>query len=164
MENEQIFIKINQIKKTCSFTGHRELQEDFSLKELKKQIKRLIEEGVEIFYNGMARGFDLISAKVVLAFRRKYKQIKLIACIPCFEQEKGYTDKEKKEYAKILKKVDEKVMVSERYFNGCMQLRDRYMADRADVLVTYCKRKTGGTAYTVNYFKKIKPFHEIIFL
>ena len=74
MENEQIFIKINQIKKTCSFTGHREIQEDFSLKELKKQIKRLIEEGVEIFYNGMARGFDLISAKAVLSFRRKYKQ------------------------------------------------------------------------------------------
>lgn len=164
MENEQIFIKTNESKKTCAFTGHRELQEDFSLKELKKQIKRLIEEGVEIFYNGMARGFDLISAKAVLAFRRKYKHIKLIACIPCFEQERGYTDKEKKEYAKILKKVDEKVMVSERYFNGCMQLRDRYMADRADVLVTYCKRKTGGTAYTVNYFKKIKPFHEIIFL
>ena len=164
MENKQLFIKIEEIRKSCAFTGHREIGEDFSLRSLKKQIKLLIEEGVEIFYNGMARGFDLIAAKAVLSFKNKFPQIKLIACIPCFEQEKGYLAKEKKEYANILKKADEKIMVSKRYFKGCMQLRDRYMADRADVLIAYCKKEYGGTAYTVKYFKNKKPFHEIIFL
>ena len=55
-------------------------------------------------------------------------------------------------------------MLAEHYFRGCMQQRDKYMADRADVLIAYCKKDVGGTAYTVHYFKKKYPFKEILFL
>ena len=60
-------------KKSCAFTGHRQLGEDFSLKKLKKSIKTLIEQGVDTFYNGMAMGFDLAAAEMVLILKKKYK-------------------------------------------------------------------------------------------
>ncbi len=150
--------------KTCAFTGHRKLEEDFSEEELKKVVKCLIEEGVETFYCGMAAGFDLYAAEAVLSYKNKYPNIRLIACIPCENQEKSYVETDKKRYVEILKNVEEKVQLYERYFNGCMLVRNRYMADRADILVAYFKNPTGGTAYTVKYYREKYPLNEIIFL
>ena len=153
-----------KIVKACAFTGHRILEKDFSLNELKKQIKNVVENGVEIFYNGMAQGFDLISAEVVLSMKKKNPQIKLIACVPFYGQERNFSEEDKERYVKILKKADEVVYLSDTYYKGCMLVRDRYMADRGDMIITYCKKQTGGTAYTVKYFQKKYPEKEIIFL
>ena len=79
--------KLNTVK-TCVFTGHRELGDDFSVRRLKKEIKALILQGVDTFLNGMAMGFDLISAEAVLSFKKKFPFIRLIACIPCYHQDK----------------------------------------------------------------------------
>ena len=165
MENVQLGIKTqNEELSSCAFTGHRFLEKDFSQKALKRAIETLIKAGVNTFYNGMAIGFDLISAETVLKFKKKYPFIKLIACIPCYNQERGFSDKDKKRYVAILKKADEKIYVSESYFSGCMQKRDRFMADRADVLLAYLKKETGGTAYTVRYFQKKYPEKEVVFI
>jgi len=43
------------------------------------------------------------------------------------------------------------VTVSPSYTRGCMQLRNRYMVDRADTLIAYVKRDSGGSAYTKRY-------------
>ena len=164
MVNErQLSILQHQIK-TCAFTGHRNLSDDFSVKELDKQIEEVIKKGVEIFYNGMAMGFDLLAAERVLAVKRKFPQIKLIACVPFYGQEKYFSETDKKRYDKILKKADEVVTLSEKYYKGCLHERNRYMAERGDILIAYCKEETGGTAYTVKYFKKNFPEREIIFL
>ena len=164
MVNErQLSILQHQIK-TCAFTGHRNLGDDFSVKELDKQIEEVIKKGVEIFYNGMAMGFDLLAAERVLALKRKFPQIKLIACVPFYGQEKYFSETDKKRYDKILKKADEVMTLSEKYYKGCLHERNRYMAERGDILITYCKEETGGTAYTVKYFKKNFPEREIIFL
>ncbi len=146
------------------FTGHRELGEDFSPRTLKKEIKRLLEKGVRTFYNGYAVGFDTEAIKALLSFKKKYPDIKLVACIPCPEQDKGFSEKQKKEYRTLLEKADEKVVLSSYYTRDCMHKRNRYMAENADIMIAYCKKQTGGTFYTVNYFKKINPGAEIIFL
>ena len=155
--------KQNTIK-TCVFTGHRELDKDFSLRKLKKEIKNLIEKGVDTFLNGVAMGFDLLSAETVLSLKKKYPFIKLVACIPCYNQEKYYTETDKKRYINVLKSADETVYVSENYYKGCMLKRDKYMVERADVMITYLRKSVGGTAFTVNTFQKEKPFSEIIYL
>ena len=163
---QQLRFPTNEEKevKSCAFTGHRELGEDFSLRALKKEIKALIAKGVDTFYNGMAIGFDLAAAEIVIGLKRWNSKLKLIACIPCPNQDKYFSEKDKKRYAKACKKADETVILSDKYTPYCMQARDRYMADRADVLLTYCKKNTGGTAYTVRYFQKTHPENEIIFL
>lgn len=165
MQTKQLTIKTQPLKmNTCAFTGHRVLESDFSARALKKEVENLILKGAETFLNGMAMGFDLIAAETVLKLKKKYPFIKLIACIPCYNQERGFSERDKKRYARILKKADAAELISENYFNGCMQKRDRYMADRADALVAYLKKEKGGTAYTVKYFQKKYPEKEIIFL
>ena len=85
-------------------------------------------------------------------------------CIPCKEQEKYYSEEEKKIYKKLYKKADEILLLSENYTKYCMLKRDEYMADRADVLMAYQKKETGGTAFTVKYFKKKYPLKRCVFL
>ena len=141
-----------------AFTGHRELEADFDEKRLKKVIKTLIKQGARIFYSGMARGFDLIAAEIVAKEKKKNQEIRLIACIPCPKQERAYSDTEKVLYERLLVECDEKVIVSDHYFRGCMQVRNKYMETRADALIAYCHKEEGGSAYTKKLFeKKGKP-------
>ncbi|MBQ8684937.1 MAG: DUF1273 family protein [Clostridia bacterium] len=163
MNGIQTAIEIEKAN-ACAFTGHRSLDEAFSSELLEREIENAILLGVTVFFNGMAAGFDLIAAERTLALKRKYPQIKLIACIPYYGQEKSFSDGDKKRYAEILKKADEQVILSERYFRGCMHERNRYMADRADMLIAYCKKDTGGTAFTVKYFQKKYPYKKTVFL
>ena len=138
--------------KNCAFTGHRILQKDFDYNLLDRVIFNLIQGGTKNFCCGMATGFDLAAAESVLQYKKDF-DIKLIACIPCLGQEKNFNKKNKEKYTKVLEKCDEKKVLSEKYFDGCMFVRDRFMVDNCDVLVTYQRRKSGGTSYTVNYAK-----------
>ena len=166
IDENQLFITMDEEKiiKTCAFTGHRNLTDDFNAEELYESIETVIEGGADTFYNGMAQGFDLIAAECVLHLKKKYPYIRLIACIPCLGQEKNFSAVDKERYVQILKRSDEQVILSEYYFKGCMQVRDRYMADRADILVAFCKKEKGGTAFTVQYFQKKYPRKQILFL
>ena len=162
MEQLQIENLKENKRKACAFTGHRELFGDFSKTKLKKQIEKLIQEGVLVFFVGMAKGFDLAAAEEVIKLKKKYP-VKLVACIPYYGQEKGYSEKDKKRYVAILKKCDEQVLTTDSYFRGCELVRNKYMVDNATHLIAYLKKDTGGTAYTVKYFKK-KKGENIIFI
>lgn len=138
-------------KGCCAFTGHRNVKDDLDLELLEKSVIYLIEErGINTFYDGMARGFDLIAAGLVLKLKEKYS-IRLIACVPCRGQDSSFSKINKNEYAEILKSCDEVIVLSERYYNGCMQARDRFMVDNAEVVLAYLNEDSGGTWYTVNY-------------
>ena len=150
--------------KNCAFTGHRELDKSFSLEKLEKKVLNLAEKGVINFFCGMAKGFDLCAAEAVLKIKEIYKNVKLVACIPFYGQEKNYTQEDKKRYVEILKKCDLKITLSQNFYKGCSLARDRYMADNADMIVAYLKKQTGGTAYTVNYFRKKYPEKEVFFI
>ena len=141
-ENTENIKKLNTY--SCVFTGHRELEEDFSVRQLRSVIEEVVKGGVTDFYNGMAKGFDLTAATVVVKLKKKYPQIRLIACVPCYGQEKYFSEKDKKTYVSILKKADEKIILSPSYYRGCMQVRDRYMVERADVMIAYCKKRKGA--------------------
>ena len=164
MKQISLFTTENPTPKTCAFTGHREFYDGFSPRKLKKEIKKLILQGVDTFYNGMAMGFDLLAAEKTLELKKRYPHIKLILCIPCYNQERNFSEKDKGRYATICKKADEKVLLSDNYYRGCMQNRNKYMVERADVLLAYCVKNTGGAAYTVRCFEKKWPDKKIIFL
>lgn len=148
----------------CVFTGHRQFDDDFSKPRLKRVIERFIKLGVDTFYNGMAIGFDLCAAECVLSLKKKYPHVKMIACIPCYGQEKYFSEADKKRYVKILKKADESVTLSDHYYQGCMQVRDKYMVDHSECMIAYCNKTTGGAAYTVKLFQKTHPDGLILFV
>ena len=140
------------------------MDESFSKEKLEKIVLSLVEKGVTNFFCGMAKGFDLCAAEVVLKIKEKFPQMKLVACVPYFGQEKAFSKEDKKRYVQILRNCHLKMTFAETYYKGCTLVRDEYMADHADVLVAYLKKQTGGTAYTVKYFKNKYKEKEIIFL
>lgn len=142
---------IMNIKKTCSFTGHREVKDDLDIGLLNNTVKDFIEEGYDTFLSGMAMGFDLIAASVVLNLKKDYPNIKLIACVPCSDQERYFSAAEKKKYNYIIERCDEVKTLSPHFYRGCMQARDRFMVDNSSLVIAYRRTNTGGTHYTVKY-------------
>ncbi len=139
------------IEKACAFTGHREILDEIDLEALAATIKGFIKEGKNIFLCGMAMGFDLIAADVVLSLKKDFPGIRLIACVPCPFQQKNFPAEERKKYERILPLCDEVKRLSKTYFKGCMLARDRFMVDNSSVLIAYGRKNEGGTFYTLNY-------------
>lgn len=143
-----------KIEKTCAFTGHRIITGELDKEHIYKTICQVIEDGYNTFLNGMAMGFDLIAADIVIKAKEKYPHIEIIACVPCPEQDKFFTDADKSEYNRIMNLCGSVKIVSEKYFNGCMQIRDRYMVDNSSLLIAYLRELKGGTYYTVSYAER----------
>lgn len=141
-------------EKTCAFTGHRIIKENLDVAGISQIVEQFIEEGYDTFLCGMAMGFDLIAAEIVLKMKEKYGHIKLIACVPCPSQERYFPEEQKKRYSSIIEKCDEVRILNDHYYNGCMQMRDRYMVDNSSLVIAYYRTHTGGTYYTVNYAAK----------
>jgi len=148
--------------KIVALTGHRVLKKDFDLYHFNRVLVNIIESGYNIFYIGMAIGFDITGCKLLNELKETYKDIKIIACIPCKEQDKFFNKKEKNDYENCLKFCEEIIYITDTYITGCMQMRNRYMVDNCDLLLAYLYKNLGGTYYTVNYAKRKNK--EIIYI
>lgn len=137
----------------CALTGHRDLPADFDVNQLYDLLETVVREGYDTFYCGMARGFDLLALDCLVALAAKYR-LHLIACIPYEGQENGFSYEMRKRYLRLLEWCDEKIVLSPTYRFGCYHARDRYMVDHTDLVIAYCTRDSGGTAYTLAYAKK----------
>lgn len=145
-------IFINKLK-ACAVTGHRELQKDIDVDKIESLFNQLIDHDFNTFLIGMALGFDTLCFHILEKIRRERK-IKIIACIPCKNQDYKYTDYQKKEYARMISVADEKIVLSEQYTPYCMLNRNKFMVDNCSVLIAYLRKDKGGTKYTVNYAQK----------
>ena len=139
--------------KGCAFTGHRSSFEGTDAEKLKERIASLAEEGFDTFYCGMALGFDMLCAEAVLELKEKFP-VRLIACVPCADQSKRYPPAQKRRYEALLAAADERVVLHEKYVDGCMFERNRYMVDRSEAVVAFLRRQRGGTFYTVQYARR----------
>ena len=54
-------------------------------------------------------------------------------------------------YSRIKAAADEVVILHESYLPGCMQERNRALVDSSSACIAFCRRATGGTAYTLRY-------------
>lgn len=144
----------NFVGRTVAVTGHRTL-ENINEAKLEEIFKVLIKKGYNRFLVGMAIGFDTLCFNILEKLREKH-EIKIIACIPCLEQDKYFTESQKTEYARMVKSADEKRIFSEKYTSYCMHRRNCYMVDKSSVLVAYLRKSFGGTYNTVKYAEKQK--------
>ncbi len=138
------------MSKVCAFTGNRKVEKKFNKEALKNQIEALICDGYTDFLCGMAIGFDSLAAECVIELREKYA-VKLIACVPCTDQDKYFTTADKKRYKELLDMCDEVKVLGDRYTSACMFIRNRYMVDNCDIVLCYSRKESGGTHYTVEY-------------
>ncbi len=143
--------------KTCCFTGHRQIRRDHIARLpalLEEEILALLAQGVTVFRNGGAIGFDTVAALKVIALRQRYPQMELEMWLPCREQDARWPAEQRECYAYILSQADRVHYVNEHYSRFCMLERDRRMVDGSDVCLAYCLRTAGGTGYTCQYALK----------
>lgn len=141
---------------TVAFTGHRDIAEKSAVSlKLRETLRMLIAEGADCFICGGAVGFDTLAAQTVLELKKEFN-VQLWLAIPCADQDIWFSDEQRAEYARIRAAADRETVLSPRYSRGCMHARNRFMVDHCDVMVTYCRRISGGSAYTVSYAKQKK--------
>ena len=150
-------------EKTCVFTGHRPQRLPFGSNEsdarcvalkakLREQIVELIEqENVRHFISGMALGIDLFAAEIVLDLKTDYPSITLESAIPCETQAIKWTVAQREQYYEIAARCDKETMLQTHYTPDCMDKRNRYMVDHADIILAVWDGKPSGTGRTVMY-------------
>lgn len=145
-------------RKTCCFTGHRDLpkwDEQKVIARVRHLLRPLLMDGVMYFGVGGAQGFDMLVAEYLLDLReRQKKQIKIISVLPYPGWREGWTEEEIHRQDRIMQGSDKVTFVSEKNCNGVYLLRDRILVDGSGHCISYCHRMTGGTAYTVRYAMK----------
>ncbi len=157
----------NKTPLACCFTGYRPSKLPFvsvgnnsQLTAVKQKLydtlSELILKGYKSFYTGMAMGFDIIAAEVVLMLQAEHPEIELIAVMPHRHQDNSYSPEWKARFDAVLAAADSVVCLSEEYHRGCFQKRNEYMVDRSQTVVTWFDGRTGGTANTVYYARKKK--------
>ncbi len=147
------------IERAVCFTGHRDMHDIDNIRtRLYTVVEELINKGYRFFLAGGARGFDTLAAQTVLALKEKYPHIKLITVLPFknpFEHERGWSMDDINAHMQCLRRSDRRLLLFPHYQPGCYYARDRYMVDHASVCVSYLRRTSGGTAYTVSYANRM---------
>ncbi|MBQ9166752.1 MAG: DUF1273 family protein [Oscillospiraceae bacterium] len=158
---------MNDIQTTCCFTGHRSGRlpwlsnpNDWRTQALAdtlwQQILTSYEEGYRTFYSGMARGVDLLCARLVLQLQEEDPAVQLIPAIPFPGQARNWPQRDREEYQSVLDRCGENaVIVSPSYTKFCFFQRNRYMVDHSSkVIGVFDGTPKGGTYQTLEYARK----------
>jgi len=144
--------------KTVCFTGHRTIPNDEYPRlwqALDAEVERQIQTGARVFRTGGALGFDTAAALNVLSHRLKHPNIRLELILPSPQQPTGWRDADIDTYQRILSQADDCRYISQSYYSGILQERNRALVNGADVCIAYLRTSHGGgTAYTVAYALK----------
>ena len=137
---------------TVSFFGHRELSDSFSIEARLQTIIRdlvLNKEYIE-FLVGREGEFDQIVASTIRYTKEHYgsENSALVLVLPYMKAE--YRDN----MDSFLNYYDEVEICDESadtYFKAAIQIRNRCMVDRSDLIVFCVERKHGGAYMTMKY-------------
>ena len=159
---------------TIAFTGHRpnklwgydedKIEYDILFKLIKNKIIDIIKENKEkrefLLINGMALGADqlvcaasiVVRSQVKEEMKEENKTVYIEAAVPCLNQEKKWPPETQKYYRALLGQVDKITYVwAGEYNSTCMQKRNEYMVDKADVVIAVWDGTRGGTYNCVEY-------------
>ena len=147
---------------TCAFTGHRPEKLPWGSNENDERclaLKLKIDQAVETAYNngcrrficGMARGCDMYFFDAVVSLRCRYNDVIIEAALPFEDQSIRWHTADAERWEAALRSCDAVTLVSKEYRQDCYALRNRYMVDKADLLISVYDGCGGGTGQTVKY-------------
>lgn len=134
--------------KTVAFTGHRSYRGEADLL-LAETVRALYGRGYRIFLSGMAEGFDLAAAEVVLSLRKELPDLRLVCVLPYSDHPAHRPSELLPRYRRVLLGADQVVPLSTHYYAACYHHRNDYLVDHASYLVAWYDGSAGGTQYTV---------------
>ena len=142
---------------TACGTGHRAITKAIIpqlTQKLDETIARLVAQGITIFANGAAVGFDQLMAAAVLRRRETNHDVRLVIYQPCRDQDARWRLKDQLAYRRVLNAADQVVCLSEHYFDGVMAVRNRALVEASSVCVAYLTHGRSGTGQTVRYARE----------
>lgn len=145
---------MNVENKIVAFTGHRTYR-GVADRQLREVVIHLYEQGARTFRVGMAEGFDLHAAEVVISLREHHPDITLEAYIPWPEFSHYFEPTERTRYEQIMREVTIIRYTARDYSPEVFRHRNDMLVDGANVLVAWCQRKRSGTGYTVSRAKRL---------
>lgn len=143
-----------QNRLSVCFTGHRYIATaDIPVvcKRLDTLLELCYERGYRCFLCGGALGFDMLAGERVSALQSRHPDARLIMVIPCSDQAQRWPGFAVERYERLLYAADEIRVLAPKYYDGCMQVRNRYLVDRSAICICYFRHQKGGTASTVAY-------------
>ncbi len=140
---------------TVAFFGHRYIDNPFRIEDrLEEEIRRLLSEHEYVDCDGE---FDQFASSAVLRVRKQYRDdnSSLILVLPYARAE--YLNNEDS-FHDYYSDVEISYAASKAHPKAAIQIRNREMVDRADLVLCAIERQSGGAWQTVQYaMKQEKP-------
>ena len=140
---------------TVSFFGHSEIENALDVEQkLEAKISELIQTQQYVeFIIGREGEFDILAASVVKRVKKQmdYGNCSLIWVLPYMKSE--FRDNEK-EYLDYYDDVEVCERSSKAHYKSAIQIRNKEMVDRSDLVICCIQRKSGGAYKTVQYAEK----------
>ncbi len=140
---------------TVSFFGHREIENALEVeRRLEAEITELIQTKQYIeFLVGREGEFDILAASVVRRVKKQmdYGNCSLIWVMPYMKAE--FRDNEKV-FLEYYDDVEICEQSAKTHFKSAMQIRNKTMVDRSDLIICCIQHKSGGAYKTVQYAEK----------
>ena len=137
---------------TVAFFGHRYIDNLFKVEEfLEEQIRKLINEKEYVdFLVGRNGDFDQCASSTVLRVRKNVRDdnSSLILVLPYPTAE--YLNNEEY-FHNYYSDVDISYAASKAHPKSAIQIRNREMVDKSDLIICYIEENTGGAWQTVKY-------------
>ena len=137
------------------FTGHRPEKltrhEEVIKKDLEKEIRQAVADGLNVFITGMARGVDIWAAQIVLHLRGEGYGVRLICACPYDGFETGWSQEWQRQYKGILTEADFVKYVCGGYSRSCFQIRNEWMVNHSARVIAVFNGEKSGTKNTIDY-------------
>ena len=137
---------------TVAFFGHRHIDKSFYLESmLEKQICTLIDEKEYVeFLVGRNGDFDQLVSSTIIRVRKNYYDgnSALILMLPYATAD--YINN-REGYEKYYDNIEISYEASMAYPRAAIQIRNREMVDRADLIICYIDHQSGGAHKTIKY-------------
>lgn len=148
---------------TVAFFGHRYIDNMLAVEERLEEIIRSLMRDKEYvdFVVGRNGDFDQYVSSTVLRCKKNYRDdnSSLVLVLPYASAEYANNQDYYEEY---YDDIEVSFEASKAHSKAAIQIRNREMVDRADLIVCYIERKNGGAYKTIQYAEKIgKPIINI---
>ena len=141
------------------FTGHRPeklTRSDRAIRrDLEKEIRQAVADGLNVFITGMARGVDVWAAQIVLMLRDEGCDAKLMCACPYDGFECGWSQEWQLQYKEIVSAADFVKYVCEGYSRSCFQVRNEWMVNHSARVIAVFNGEKSGTKNTIDYAAKV---------
>ena len=137
--------------KVCCGFGHR-MGEPINTESLIGILENLIKDcGVDIFYIGGMGDFDNAFLYCVKKLRKKYTNISLMLIKPYFSNKLN----DNKEIYELFDEIIIPEVSSQAYYKNAIKIRNRWIIDKSDFVISGVYREYGGAYEAIMYAKKI---------